>query len=548
MQQRSLFELQETVSLDYSATPVPLNMTDTSLDIDQLSEEQRNALQQFTSVTDQDTNVAIPLLRSCQWNVQVWHPLQYLSDPFIDFSQIAIARFYDGAPADVEPEEPLPIQSSRRQETLLSSLSAANNLSRSSYEPAPRVTDAPESYRPRQAPLLVSLIFTPFNLLYALLSRSFGLLSCLFPFLPRLVSRLSSRNTSRPSFRGTSGRRPLNARDTAARFIREFEEEYGSNDLPIFEGGYAQAYDKAKDELKYLIVVLISPEHDDTNSFVRDTLLHPDVLAFIQDQGDKMIVWAGNVQDSEAYQVASSVNCTKFPFVGLVVYTPATSSMSLVSRISGPAPPSLLIRKFRVAVSQNNEHLDSVRSQRTQQQASRHIREAQNSAYERSLTQDRERVRLKKEAAAAKEREEKEARREEEARGRNARDLAQWKRWRAQRISNEPSELVKEAVRISIRMPSGERILRKFDPHVTLEDLYAFVECFDIIKEEGISEKTQTCPEDFEHKYQFRLVSPMPREAYELADGGTIRERIGKSGNLIVERLEDEDSETEIAD
>lgn len=407
------------------------------------------------------------------------------------------------------------------------------------------MTDAPDNYRPRQAPLLISLIFTPFNLLYALLSRSYGLLSYFFPFLPRLISRISPRNTSRPSFRSANGRRPLNARDTAARFIREFEEKYGSNDLPIFEGGYAQAYDKAKDDLKFLMVILISPEHDDTNSFVRDTLLHSDVLTFIQDQGDKIIVWAGNVQDSEAYQVASSMNCTKFPFVGLVVYTPSTSSMSLISRISGSASPSALVRKFRIAISQNDEHLDSVRSQRAQQQASRHIREAQNSAYERSLAQDRERVRLKREAAAAKEREEKEARREEEMRGLNARNLAQWKRWRAQRISDEPSDHSKEAVRISIRMPSGERILRKFDPNVNLEDLYAFVECFDIIKEEGISEKIQSCPEDFGHKYQFRLVSPMPREAYELVDGGTIRERIGKSGNLIVERLEDEDSETE---
>ena len=473
---------------------------------------------------------------------------QSFSYPFIKCSQVAIARFYDGAPADVEPEESLPVQTSRRQETLLSSLSATNSFSRSSFEPAPRVADSPDNYRPRQAPLLVSLIFTPFNLLYALLSRSYGLLSYLFPSLPHLISRLSPRSTSRPSFRSASARRPLNAKDTAARFIREFEEKYGSNDLPIFEGGYAQAYDKARDELKFLMVVLISPEHDDTNSFVRDTLLHPDVLTFIQDHGDKIIVWAGNVQDSEAYQVASSVNCTKFPFVGLVVYTSATSSMSLISRISGPTSPSFLIRKFRIAISQNNQHLDSVRSQRAQQQASRHIREAQNSAYERSLAQDRERARLKREAAAAKEREEKDARREEEARGRKARDLAQWKRWRAQRISDEPSEHSREAVRISIRMPSGERILRRFEPNVTLEDLYAFVDCFDIIEEEGISKKTETCPDNFEHKYQFRLVSPMPREAYELADGGTIRERIGKSGNLIVERLEDVDSGTDDAD
>ena len=351
---------------------------------------------------------------------------------------------------------------------------------------------------------------------------------------------MSSRSTSIPSFRSTNGRRPLNARDTAARFNREFEEEYGSNDLPFFDGGYSQAYDKAKNELKFLLVVLLSPEHDDTNFFVRDTLLHQDVVNFVQEQGDRMILWAGNVQDSEAYQVASSMNCTKFPFVGLVVYTPVTSSMSLISKLSGPAPHSLLIRKFRTAITQMNEQLDSVRSQRAQHQASRDLREAQNSAYERSLAQDRERLRLRREAKAAKEQEEKEVRKNEEAKERNARDLAQWRRWRAQKLSAEPSDNDKEAVRISVRMPSGDRILRKFHPTANLEDLYAFVDCCDVMKEDGILERDQICPEGFEHKYQFRLVSPMPREAYELSDGGTIKERIGKSGNLIVERLEED--------
>jgi len=35
----------------------------------------------------------------------------------------------------------------------------------------------------------------------------------------------------------------------------------------------------------------------------------------------------------------------------------------------------------------------------------------------------------------------------------------------------------------------------------------------------------------------------MPREAYELDAGGTIKGRIGRSGNLIVERTEEEEDE-----
>ena len=46
-------------------------MASAEVDIRSLTEDQQLALQQFTSVTDQDIATAIPLLRRCQWNVQV---------------------------------------------------------------------------------------------------------------------------------------------------------------------------------------------------------------------------------------------------------------------------------------------------------------------------------------------------------------------------------------------------------------------------------------------------------------------------------------------
>ena len=46
-------------------------MADEEFDIAQLTEEQQLALQQFTSVTDQELAAAVPLLRKCEWNVQV---------------------------------------------------------------------------------------------------------------------------------------------------------------------------------------------------------------------------------------------------------------------------------------------------------------------------------------------------------------------------------------------------------------------------------------------------------------------------------------------
>ena len=409
----------------------------------------------------------------------------------------------------------------------------------------------PEGHGAYHPPFLLSVLFAPLNLAYGIITKALGFFGYLFPFLPRLLSRLWARNTAPGSQTASGGRRPLSPRDTAARFIREFEEDYGKNSLPFCENGYAQAFDLAKKELKFLLVILLSSEHDDTSSFVRDALLSPEFVGFVRDPQNNIVIWAGNVQDAEAYQVSSALNCTKFPFAGLIVHTPSVSStsMSLVARIAGPTPASTMVSQFQNAIAQTTPALSRVKSTRAEQDATRRLREEQNSAYERSLAQDRERARQKREAELARQHAEKEAQEKAEAKEREQRNLAQWQHWRASHIKEEPGQDIKDAVRISVRLPSGERAIRKFFPDATLEELYAFVECYRLIQanEEGIARDAQK-PEGFEHVYKFRLVSPIPREAYELEDGGLIRDRIGRSGNLIVESIADEEDEEDEED
>jgi len=314
--------------------------------------------------------------------------------------------------------------------------------------------------------------------------------------------------------------------------------------LKFFEDGYAQAYDLAKKDLKFLLVVLISPEHDDTTTFVRETLLSPDVEAFINNPLNNIVLWAGSVQDSEAYQVSTALNCTKFPFASLIAHTPkdSSTSMSTIARISGLLPPSAFIARLQTAITQQKPALDRVRATRAEQQASRNIRQEQNTAYERSLAQDRERARQRKEAEAARLQAEQEQNAKEEAAERERQKIEEWKRWKSQQIPREPGTDVKEITRISIRLPSGNRIVRKFASSTKLEDLYAFVECHEL-SQGGALTAQATKPQDYEHQYKFNLVSPMPRMVYDLGSGGTVGDRIGRSGNLIVEPVGDEDEE-----
>lgn len=464
--------------------------------------------------------------------------------------QIAITRFFDGDADVVDPATESavpPPQNTRRTEALVDSIpSRSSSSARHGLEPAPRVVATPESQMTQQAPLLLSLLFLPFNITYTIFSRIFGTVGYFFPIIPRLLNRLYPARGSRAS--RNAERRPLNSRDTAARFIREFEEEYSisPNTLPFFENGYAQAFDLAKRDLKYLLVVLVSPEHDDTAPFVRETLLSPDVVNFIKNPQNEIVLWAGSVQDSEAYQVSDALRVTKFPFAGLIVHTPSVSStsMSMIAKTSGPIPPADFISKMQTAMQQRTEELGRARAVRREQETSRSILEQQNSAYERSLAQDRERARQRREAEAAREKAEREEREAAEAKGREARNLLQWKMWRAQSLPAEPPAEAKDVVRISIRMPSGDRVVRRFADDAGLEELYAFVECSDLAERpDGQSEKPVQEPSGYEHEYKFQLVSPMPREVYDLEKGGTLKSRIGRSGNLIVEKTVDDDDE-----
>jgi FAS-associated factor 2 len=463
--------------------------------------------------------------------------------------QIAIAKFFDGEGPDLVAEalaaQSIPPSRSARQENLQHSLLQGHPSRPRQSDTAPRIVPQAEDEVVRRPPFLLAILFAPFNMLYKLFSTSFGLFSFLFPFLPRALRPATAAGAARRA--NTAGRRSLKPRDASLRLKREFEEEYGSNTLPFFEGGYAQALDLAKKDLKFLLIILLSPEHDDTSSFIRDTLLSAEVQTFINDPSTNIILWTGDVRDSEAYQVSSALNCNKFPFTAVVANDPSvsTTNMSVIARVTGPMDAGTYLAKIRNTISTHGEQLSRVRASRSAQNFERTLRQEQDSAYERSLAQDRERARLKKEGEAAAKAEERRKKAEAEAAEVLAKKKVQWRKWRASHIDPEPSSDVKDVVRIAMKMPEhleAARVTRRFKGQDNIEELYAFVECYEFLKDGPAGEEVSK-PEGYEHEFDFRLVQTLPRVVYEVSEGGTIGERVGRSGNLIVEPIKANEDE-----
>lgn len=426
-------------------------------------------------------------------------------------------------------------RTSARHENLQESFSTRQE----GTDPAPRIV--PQQPVTHRSPWLVGLLLTPFGWGWRAASTLLRTFCYVLSLLPASI-RPPALSTG---WRSTTGRRMLLPRDAAARFKREFDEEYGPNEVRFFEGGLAQAHDLAKKELKFLLVLLMSPEHDDTAPFVRETLLDPELVEFINSPANNIVFWGGNVLDSEAYQAATEYNCTKYPFSALVCLTPKEGStrMGIVKRLTGPMAPGTYLSELQGAMEKYGADLEGVRAERTAQEAARSLRTEQDSAYERSLAIDRERAREKKAAAAAAEEAERRALQQADAAVHEAERRRQWKSWRAARIMSEPAAGEGAVVRVALKMPeqSGAgRIVRRFAHDAPLEELYAFVECCDVAPGQGGERR----PDDYEHRYAFRILSTLPRVVYEPSSTDTMGDRIGKSGNLIVEEAgQEEDRE-----
>jgi FAS-associated factor 2 len=458
----------------------------------------------------------------------------------LNLLQLAISRFFDGEMADSVAEALQAEEYARaaaaapRPAARPPAPTEAAGLTRRNtggLTPAPRIVPQ-ASHLARKPPLLISLLLFPFSLVWRIANGAIGLIYLIFPFLPRF------RGTTTTA--ATTTKRSTNPRDTAARFIRGFEEEYGVvSQLPWFEGGYAQALDLAKKELRFLLVVLQSDEHDDTSHFNRETLSSPEVVAFLKT--NNIILWGGSVQESEAYQVSTALGCTKFPFAALITHAPNTppsassQGMSVVSRVIGTCTPAAFTQKLLTAINTHSPALDRIRTQRAAQAADRQIRDQQNSAYEASLARDRQRAAERKAAEEAARRAEAEAARLAAEASTLVAKREQWRRWRASTLSREPEEGT-PAARVSIRTADGKRVVRKFSKEARMEEVYAFVECMDV--EDANSER----PSGYQHSYGFRLVSVMPRKVFG-PESGTVGDGLWPSGNLVVEALDEEEAD-----
>ncbi|ODQ65042.1 UBX-domain-containing protein [Nadsonia fulvescens var. elongata DSM 6958] len=469
-------------------------------------------------------------LQSCDWNLE-----------------IALGQYFDN---------PNVIS-----ETALEPTFSAQNEPEPDYAPL-SVPSIPPTYTAHTNSLL-SYFQTAILLPFTLGGKLFTILMYILSFMPRFGRFFAlARRPSR------SEPRLVNPQDTARNFIRQFHDDIDSETLgPAFaESGYTEVINLSKSSYRFVLVILQSDECDITTSFNRGVLASQRLNGVLNQH--EVLVWGGNVAESEAYQVANALHCTQFPFSALIALSaPGSSSnssapvMTVLARLQGPESADVsryvarLLAKLEThgpTLAQMRDHFLAINRDR---EAERQIRRDQDDAYARSLARDRElsEAQLRQQQHREQERLKEERQLEQQRQRQQLRDArevkaSQWRIWRAQEFQkSHPSQTSSSSstpsARISIRLANGERIVQNFLADDCLEDIYAFIECRELISNDA---STVLKPKDYNHEYNFDLVSPMPRQVIPVSTDVKINEIkvIWPSGTLVVEKFGDSDDDS----
>lgn len=284
---------------------------------------------------------------------------------------------------------------------------------------------------------------------------------------------------------------------------------------PFLPRAYSEALQLAKQEHRILAIILSSPVHADDAHF-RSRVLTDATLVDALSTRD-FVVWGGSVADREANRVATLLEASTYPFVAFIALQPRrsrtsaviTSKAAVLSRIEGSphsaTSAAALVSHIReVLVPRAVPYLERLRGERQRRESERALMAEQDRAFEAAARRDAERV-LQARAESERAAQLADARQQAAiAAAADAHRATQWRRWAKTHLV--PPEPVAEepAIRLSVHVPDGRNLQRRFRPTDTLESVYIYV---DTAAEAG-DEATKP---DYIPTYGFRLVQTYPR-------------------------------------
>eukprot|EP00467_Chlorarachnion_reptans_P008705 CAMPEP_0114527770 /NCGR_PEP_ID=MMETSP0109-20121206/23809_1 /TAXON_ID=29199 /ORGANISM="Chlorarachnion reptans, Strain CCCM449" /LENGTH=446 /DNA_ID=CAMNT_0001709789 /DNA_START=177 /DNA_END=1517 /DNA_ORIENTATION=- len=397
-----------------------------------LDSKQKATLQEYQSVVNaNDINASIQILNDCKWNLQ---------------NAINTAFELQGAPSKGPSSAPL--QASSQPAT---SSSTVNTGGSGNQGGGFRGSNPPPG-NPEQ--------WAPINTLLA------SGLSFMGPIAHRVLPHWAaeSQNVAPPAF------------------ARKLKDKYP--DLPNFyEGTYRDACRQARSQNRSLFVYIHSPQHEDTEEFISQSLTNELVR---QTLDNNFVCWAGSVTQTDAYKLCQKLRVEGYPCVAMV--NPYREGSRIPVPIhEGLFPPEQMVNWLHEVKVKYEADLAEAKRRNVEVKQNTQLREIQDMEYVQALELDRkreeeERQKKELEKIAAMEEEEKKLeekkKREQEKKEREEREKLRLER-RKKAMEDEPNP-GPGVVQVAIRLPDGQQIKRRFREEDKFEVLFNIIETYDL--------------------------------------------------------------------
>ncbi|CAJ1036332.1 putative UBX domain containing protein [Leishmania utingensis] len=282
--------------------------------------------------------------------------------------------------------------------------------------------------------------------------------------------------------------------------VHEVEKRYKLK-VPFFQGTLEEAKRHAQHDSRYLVLYLHSPQHENTEAYLREVLATDEIIALLHESS---VLFGASVADAEGTLLAEELGAHAFPFVAALV------GNTVVLRLQGYHSRETFCREWRLCTDDWDGHLAegvvlaAEREAREQAriaeaEAASAMEAADRAMLEKLLRKEEEerRAAAEREAAAQRAAEERVAaeRLEAEDRARQAAEEARQRALEEERqrqresakqaaksqLHDEPSTdlATHETVQISVRCPSGKHYDRRFLRSDLVDQLTFFVMTLD---------------------------------------------------------------------
>jgi len=284
--------------------------------------------------------------------------------------------------------------------------------------------------------------------------------------------------------------------------------------------------------VKLLVVYLHSENARHSRDFCTQVLSNDYICTMLN---ENFLLWGGDVLRVETHFVAQMMHARQYPC--FCVLLPANADeIRVIGALHGEVQVDAAVGLLTTCLEEMDAHRAEIVARREQHAEDRNLREQQDREYQEALEMDRRREEqqqlLAREQQEAQRLADEQLREEQEALSRHEAQQQELQERRRRQAAQLAPEVPEATARISLRLPAGQRVQRRFLISATLTDVYAWADCAAYLPEnEG---KNLVVPDRFLLKTSFptKDLVEMDSTVQDLQLAGT---------NIVLAAIEDDD-------